>query len=178
MEKSSKISEDALSRPQDDDPIEGLQKRVPNCWLWILSGIIIFSFCYWLRNQWVASNVPAIQTAQIAAVKTDSPEAVMTDEQLWQMSEIPDIVKAGSETFGVLCASCHGVGLEGNTGPNLADRIWLHGSNPTQIANVIREGVPAKGMPAWGPVLGNRRVFEATAFILSHHRQSEIGGAE
>jgi cytochrome c oxidase cbb3-type subunit III len=28
-------------------------------------------------------------------------------------------------------------------------------------------------MPAWGPVLGPKKVSEAVAYILSHHREGE-----
>ncbi len=183
MEKSPKSTDDAPLRPHSYDEIEEYDKRLPNWWLWTLFGSIIFSFCYWLTNQWGASTDPVVQKldremAQIAVQKANSPGATLTDEELWKMSHAPDIVRAGSETFSVTCASCHGASLEGKIGPNLVDSTWLHGSKPNQILKVIREGVLAKGMPAWGPVLGNQRVSEAAAFILSHHEQSETGEAK
>jgi cytochrome c oxidase cbb3-type subunit 3 len=34
---------------------------------------------------------------------------------------------------------------------------------------VIVSGVPDKGMLAWGSILGEKRISEAAAYILSHH---------
>ena len=38
---------------------------------------------------------------------------------------------------------------------------------------LINEGVLAKGMPAWGPVLGAKKVTEVSAYILSFHQEGE-----
>jgi cytochrome c oxidase cbb3-type subunit 3 len=37
------------------------------------------------------------------------------------------------------------------------------------MLKVVNEGVLTKGMPAWGPILGPKKVSEVLAFILSHH---------
>ncbi len=51
------------------------------------------------------------------------------------------------------CASCHGANLEGGLGGNLVDDTWKHGADDESIARVIREGVLANGMPAFGETL-------------------------
>jgi cytochrome c oxidase cbb3-type subunit 3 len=38
---------------------------------------------------------------------------------------------------------------------------------------VITEGVLAKGMPAWGAVLGRQKIIEANAYIFSKHKPGE-----
>ena len=57
--------------------------------------------------------------------------------------------------------------LGGQIGPNLTDEYWLHGCDPESIVKTITDGVPAKGMAAWGPMLGNKKIVEVTAYILS-----------
>ncbi|MEO7578635.1 MAG: PQQ-dependent sugar dehydrogenase [Massilia sp.] len=52
------------------------------------------------------------------------------------------------------CAACHGANMEGGVGPTLLQHKWLHGE-PTKanLQQVIGNGVPEKGMPAWSTVL-------------------------
>ncbi len=58
---------------------------------------------------------------------------------------------AGQKLFADNCVTCHGDDAKGNRelgGPNLTDRIWLHGSDEASVIDVItnsRGGV----MPAW-----------------------------
>ena len=73
------------------------------------------------------------------------------------------------------CASCHKDSLrgtdEGGIGPNLVDNVWIHGNKPTDLLKVVNEGVLAKGMPAWEPVLGQKKTAEVVAYVLSHHKK-------
>src|SRR5262245_18257616 len=86
---------------------------------------------------------------------------------------------AGRETFNSMCASCHlhsGKGKHENqaaVGPDLTDRKWIHGGLPVEVHHTINEGVMAKGMPAWGPVLGPKKVAEVTAYLLSLHQEGD-----
>ena len=58
-------------------------------------------------------------------------------------------------------------------GPNLTDTKWIHGGKPSEAYDTITKGVLSKGMPAWGPVLGQKRITEAIAYIYSLHREGE-----
>ena len=58
---------------------------------------------------------------------------------------------AGRKIFADNCASCHGDDGKGKQdigAPNLADRIWLYGSDEATIIDVISNG-RASVMPAW-----------------------------
>lgn len=183
MENEPRKTEDEPLRPHTYDEIQEFDKKLPNWWLFTLYGSIAFAFCYWMLNQWQASTDPIFQRlerdlARVAVAKANAPGAQLTDDELWQMSQSPEIVGSGSATFATTCASCHGNELEGKIGPSLVDSTWLHGGTPGEIIKTIRDGVLDKGMPAWGPVLGNQRVAEAAAFILSHHKRAESGAAQ
>ncbi len=58
---------------------------------------------------------------------------------------------AGKKIFAENCAQCHAEDGTGNRelgAPNLADQIWLYGSDETTIIDVIANG-RASVMPAW-----------------------------
>ena len=162
------------------DGIQEYNKRLPNWWLLTFYGSIVFAFGYWFY--YVHSNLPVsdgervvAELARIDAQKMSS-NIVVDDDHLWQMSGNPVLVAGGKDTFNSLCAACHLASLRGKSesaaaiGPNLIDDEWIHGSQPEQIYATIDAGVLAKGMPAWGPVLGTKKVAEVAAYVLSFRK--------
>ena len=168
--------EDAF-RPHTYDGIREYDKRLPNWWLWTFYLTIIFSVAYWFYyfttrvgpedRVAIARELSRIEAAKLAATST------LNDDTLWQMSRNPKFVDSGQATFATNCAVCHNVKLTGGIGPNLLDQQWIHGGRPTEIYQTVTGGVPAKGMPTWGPVLGVTKITEVVAFVLSHHTPGE-----
>lgn len=165
---------DDILRDHSFDGIQEYDKRLPNWWLFTLYAAIAFSVVYWAcLHQWfAATNDPGkqleeqLKANQMIAAKASG---VLTDELLWSMSRDPKVTSAGKATFETTCATCHNPDLSGKIGPNLKDDVWIHGGQPLQIVNTITNGVPAKGMPVWGSVLGRTKISEAAAYILSYH---------
>jgi cytochrome c oxidase cbb3-type subunit 3 len=165
--------DDEALRPHTYDGIQEYDKRLPNWWLFTLYGAIIFSVGYWAYYHWtdhleqgwvrVTSQIEAIRLAALA--QGEPPDGL----QLWNFSRDLNIVAAGERTYMSTCAACHGPELEGGIGQNLTDTEWIHGGTPMDIFHVIQEGVTDKGMPAWGPLLGQQRIAEVTAFIISRN---------
>ena len=154
------------------DGIAEYDRRLPNWWLLTFYGSIVFCIFYWFDRQTFATTndekdiraeISRIDAAKLAAAGTRD------DPTLWKMSRNPAFVTTGAETYKTTCASCHGNELKGGVGPSLVDAIWIHGNNPLDLIATVENGVPAKGMPTWGPLLGSKKVNEVTAFILSHH---------
>lgn len=89
-----------------------------------------------------------------------------------------EMVEAGAEQFGTVCAACHGAGGAGTAaGPALADGTWLHISGAyDEIVQIIQTGVPNPvEAPAPMPPLGGGsfndeqvRQLAAYVFALSH----------
>lgn len=164
-------------RPHTYDGIQEFDKRLPNWWLMTLYGAIIFSVGYWFWYQeWKFGGDPAANV--LAEIKTAQSEAlkgatVVNNDTLWKMSKDPAVVEAGKTTFITVCAACHRPDMLGQIGPNLVDNEWIHGGTPEEVMRTIVEGVPAKGMVAWAPVLGRQKIIEATAYIMNHHQQGE-----
>ncbi|MBI3886705.1 MAG: c-type cytochrome [Opitutae bacterium] len=165
-------------RPHTFDGIQEYDKRLPNWWLYTLYGAIAFSVVYWFAYQ-IARVVPTDEArvdaalARIAAAKMSSSIDVTDDKLFWEMSRNPVFVAAGKQTYTSLCVACHTPNLTGSIGPSLVSTEWLHGGTPKEIFKTVNEGVPAKGMVAWGPVIGQKKVAEAVAYVLSHHREGE-----
>ena len=94
------------------------------------------------------------------------------------MSGNPTFVQAGQEIFSSNCVSCHGANLEGSlTGVSLVDAEWLHGAAPSEIYYTIHNGVLDKGMLAWGSLLGQKRIAQTVAFILSKNGAEQLKAA-
>jgi cytochrome c oxidase cbb3-type subunit 3 len=155
------------------DGIAEYDRRLPNWWLMTLYAGIIFAILYWMATQHFARSNDetrlAAEMQRIEAEKIASSATALDDATLWKMSRNPVFVDAGRATFQSTCASCHNAALTGGIGPNLVDAAWIHGGAPGDVLKVVTEGVAAKGMPNWGPVLGGKKVSEVVAFILSKH---------
>ncbi len=171
-------------RPHAYDGIREYDKRLPNWWLNTLYVTIAFSIVYWFVHQ-VARVVPSdgervdADLAKIAAVKMASSLDVTNDALFWDMSRNAVFVDSGKQIFNTNCVACHLPSLRGKgeiptaVGPDLTDRVWIHGGTPKEIFNTVNTGVLAKGMPSWGPLLGQKKTAEVVAYILSHHQQGE-----
>ncbi|MBP9912084.1 MAG: c-type cytochrome [Opitutaceae bacterium] len=164
-------------RPHVFDGIQEYDKRLPNWWLATLYAAIVFWVGYWFyyerahlglsETALLEQKLAVIEAAKLAAAPS------IDDASLWQMSRNPLFVDAGRTTFNSTCASCHTEKMTGGIGPNLIDQLWIHGGHPLEIHTVVDKGVLAKGMPAWGPVVGAKKVSEVVAYILSHHSEGE-----
>jgi len=167
------------------DGIQEYDQRLPNWWLNTLYGTIIFWIVYWFTHV-IAGIVPSDgmlvdnELTRISAEKMASSIDVSSDEKLWAMGSNIVFVDAGRQTFNSLCVACHLPSMKGKSenptavGPDLVDTNWIHGGTPKEIYNTIAKGVLAKGMPAWEPVLGQKKTVEVVAYILSHHQKGEI----
>jgi cytochrome c oxidase cbb3-type subunit 3 len=160
-------------RPHVFDGIQEYDKRLPNWWLLTFYGAIIFAVVYWMSDQHFSSSTAASrlgdQLAVIDAAKLSSSSAQLDDAALWKMSRNPVVVKQGEDIFMTTCASCHGKNLEGGIGTKLSDEEWIHGGDPLALVGVVMNGVQAKGMPTWGPVLGAKKTSAVVAYVLSKH---------
>ena len=176
-------SEEKL-RPHSYDGIQEFDKRLPNWWLLTLYGAIAFAVVYWFvvyESSVVLPDGERItrEMNRIEAEKLGKLVAMLNDDNLWKMSQNPEFVAKGAATYKDTCASCHGAGLRGREedskliGVNLTDQNWIHGGLPTQIFGTVKNGVSGPGMPAWGPVLGDSRIAQVVAYVLSHHKQGE-----
>jgi cytochrome c oxidase cbb3-type subunit 3 len=168
---------DETLRPHSFDGIQEYDKRLPRWWLLTLYGAIVFAVIYWgyYHTYSVGTNPAVALEEEMAAnaARAARETGIVNDDTLWKMSQNPQVVAVGKTTFDTTCAACHKPDLTGLIGPNLLDNQWIHGGLPLDAVRIVQNGVAAKGMPAWGPMLGNQKTQEVVAYIFSHHKPGE-----
>jgi cytochrome c oxidase cbb3-type subunit 3 len=112
--------------------------------------------------------------ARLAQAKQNG--GALPPEALVALSKTPATVDQGKQVFTSTCAACHRADGGGNIGPNLTDDFWLHGGKPQNIWSCVHEGVPSKGMPTWGPQLGDEKVAAVVAYVLTIKGTNVAGG--
>ncbi len=170
-------------REHSFDGIQEFDNRLPNWWLWILYGSIVFAVGYWVvfetlgavpgPNGRYALEMEAAMEAQLARMAGGGPR----NESLNLMASMPEKVAEGRALFETYCVVCHADQAQGNVGPNLTDSYWIHGGQPIEIYHTVTEGVPEKGMAAWGRQLGPTRVQKVVSYVISL-RNTNVAGKD
>ena len=188
MTENQDMSRDNRTEYQQDtvmdhefDGIQEFDNRLPNWWLWLMWGSMVFALIYWVFFHTLGVGVLPVerfememQVAQEAQIAR-ALEAGIDNEFFVMMSQNPDKVADGREIFVKHCVACHLDQGQGSVGPNLTDGYWVHGCEPMQMLKIINDGVAAKGMPAWMNQLGPTRVNAVLAYILTI-RDTEVTG--
>ncbi|MBU0509117.1 c-type cytochrome [bacterium] len=149
----------------DYDGINEEDNPLPKWWLGIFYFAILFSIVY-VPVVHVFKFLPQTQLDRSVAHAARVQE--LRELELEASGELDkDPVAAGKKYFKTFCVSCHGTYGEGGIGPNLHDEYWIHGAAEESIRGVITSGVAAKGMPAWGPILGDRKINNLAEYVVS-----------
>ncbi len=170
--KQEDLPEGVILRDHVVDGIQEYDQRLPFWWLCILFGMIVFSIIYWLvidDRRFTGTEDPGLEAklAEVATKRLASSIDVTNDALFWEMSSNATFVRAGQATYEANCVACHGKELQGGIGFNLVDQEWVHGSKPSEIYHTVSQGVPEKGMQSWEPLLGQKRIAEVVAYVLS-----------
>lgn len=149
------------------DGIEEEDNELPRWWLTTFWGAIVFAVIYWgVYHIFGVADLPlAAYGAEVERRAGAGGE--VTAELLENMLGVPTELAEGGELYKTHCAVCHGQKGEGVIGPNLTDDFWLHGGDSMDVFKSIKSGIPAAGMPEWGPPLGASNTRKVTVFVLS-----------
>jgi cytochrome c oxidase cbb3-type subunit 3 len=159
------------------DDIEEADNNLPAWWLLTFYGAVAFGLVYWFYYHEYGIGKLQPQRYADAVAAEEAQRSIVTDESLEALTSDSGALAAGQEIFNAQCVACHdtkGQGREG-LGPNLTDKYWIHGGAPTDIYATITNGVAAKGMPPWAPILGEQGVKEVAAYLLTL-RNTEVPG--
>jgi cytochrome c oxidase cbb3-type subunit 3 len=167
-----------MKEPHKSDAIQGdiiheydgileADNRLPTWWLGTFVGAVVFAIGYWFYYQEFKAGVGPTQAyyAEQAAAAEKSGKDPSEGELVALASGTGATL--GAQLFAANCVACHEAKGQGKIGPNLTDGAWLHGGTPLAIYKTVRDGVAAKGMPAWEPTLGRAGVTQVAAFVLT-----------
>jgi cytochrome c oxidase cbb3-type subunit 3 len=164
------------------DGIVEHDNKLPLWWQMTLYGAVAFAMIYWFgRRLNVIPSPDQAYALEVAAQRAADADAArkrgtIDDATLATLGRDPATVARGKAIFTTTCAPCHRADAGGIIGPNLTDAYWIHGSKPTNIFHCVDDGVPSKGMPTWGPQLGEERVETVVAYVLSVQGTNVPGG--
>ena len=158
----------------DYDGIKELDNALPPWWKWGFYFTIIVAVIYLFRFHVTKTgptpleeydNEMKIASAKMENFRKNSKEAF--DETTVTLADANGIA-AGKKIFTGTCLPCHGANGEGNAvGPNLTDKYWLHGGSLREVFHTVTNGVPDKGMQAWGKTFSPADIKNLASFVLS-----------
>lgn len=165
------------------DGIQEYDNPMPGWWKAIFYATVVWAVIYFVGI--TMGYVPTYEEdleagqAELQAMRDQHQQAspAVDATMLAAAAEDPAVVADGKAAFMTNCASCHGQKGEGLIGPNLTDEYWLHGAEMTEVYKVVKDGVTAKGMPAWGSILTQDEVVGVTAYIESI-KDTNVSGKE
>lgn len=163
------------------DGIQEYDNKLPNWWLTTLYATMAFAVGYWFYyGVFEAGESPpqAYRREMAQRLESQGKSVPVTEATLLDMSRDSAVMAEGAKLFASTCTPCHGPAGGGTVGPNLTDDYWLHGGTAEEIHKSIVSGYPAKGMPAWGQQLGEKRIPALTAYLLGMRGTNVAGGKE
>lgn len=177
------LPEGVILRDHVVDGIREYDQRLPMWWLIILFSVIFFSIIYWVviddrRFEGGVDPALEIKLAELQTKKLSSSIDVTNNDLFYEMASNSTFVSAGKESFEANCIACHGKNLQGGIGFNLVDKEWVHGAHPSEIYVSIADGFPDKGMQPWESLLGQKRIAEVVAYIISENDLEDLKAAQ
>lgn len=166
---------DVLIQGHAYDGIKEYDNPMPGWWSWLFILTIVWAPIYAFAvhgSSWLNTYEEDLAQAQreLAEIRhryaTTGPAFKTDPGALAAYAEDPAMAEAGAEVYASVCAACHGDAGQGLIGPNLADDYFIHGHTPEAIFAVIRDGVTANGMPAWGGALSDEQQAQVMAFVV------------
>jgi len=159
------------------DDIEEADNNLPTWWLLTFYGAIAFGLVYWFYYHEYSIGKLQPEKYADAVAAAEAERSIVTDESLDALALDETAVAAGKEIFTAQCSACHdkGQGRVG-LGSNLTDEYWVYGGAPTNIHAIVTNGIAAKGMPPWAPILGETGVNQVVAYVLTMRNTNLEGG--
>jgi cytochrome c oxidase cbb3-type subunit 3 len=159
----------------DYDGIQEYDNDLPKWWVQIFWITGIFGIIYAVYFHWPSTPTPtedlAMQMEEISKLKALHSSSQSSggggEDALLSLVGNTEALKTGAGVYQAKCMACHAAQGQGLVGPNLTDEYWIHGGSLPEIRQVIRKGVPEKGMLSWEPLLKSEEIDAVTVYIWS-----------
>jgi cytochrome c oxidase cbb3-type subunit 3 len=158
-----------------DEDLTELNTPMPRWWMGLFYLTIAFGIGYLLLYPGLGSYAGKLGWQSSGAYKAEVKQAKLDygplfDKYLTQ--DVPAVARdplaheIGQRLFLNYCAQCHGSDARGNKGyPNLTDKDWLYGGEPSVIKETIMKGRHGQ-MPPMGAALGSDKDIENMAHYV------------
>lgn len=167
---SQKKQKDVLTGHTYDD-IKEYDNPLPNWWLYLfyitIAWSVVYMFYYHFSNLGPSSAdeyAMEIKKANESTAGMGIATTTFNFENI-TLTDDPASISEAKVIFEKNCVSCHAKDGAGAIGPNLTDDYWIQGGSPSNIAKVIYEGVPEKGMIAWKNIITNEQIIKLVSYI-------------
>ncbi len=164
--------EEDIDLGHDYDGIRELDNALPPWWKWGFYITIGFAVVYlwyfhiatdWSSNQEYEQQMARAESAKAAYLEQVANNVDETNAVL--LTDASDL-QIGKEIYTTNCVACHGEQGQGGVGPNFADPYWIHGGDIKDLFELIKYGVPEKGMIAWQDQLRPTEIQQVASYIL------------
>jgi|SRR5690625_2346172 len=98
----------------------------------------------------------------LAITEEVEAEVVALDEETMEQ-----LIADGESVFRMNCVACHGAELQGGVGPALANNPFT--GNTTSFIEMVLNGFPDHGMPAFRGILDDQQLSSLLTFIRNTH---------
>jgi len=196
--ESAREKGEVVLRSHEYDGIQEYDQTLPNWWLFIFYGSLVFFVAYWVAYYnfgWFRDDQTVIsrKIEQIDIAKAKALEemvASLSDEDLietWATDSA--VVEAGKLVYLSNCIACHGQDLHARIdigdgkfvalpGLSLKDGDWKYGARPMAVFKLIHDGTPADStghngarMEAWGQKMAPLQIAQLTAYLIHENPQ-------
>jgi cytochrome c oxidase cbb3-type subunit 3 len=176
VKKFEKVKDELLDH--DYDGIQELDNELPPWWLWLFYITIIWGVVYMIYYHVLGTGPSSAEEYQMEMVRAaemyqqpggDAAGAV--EQEVIKVAALTDeqSLAEGKTIYTKNCVPCHGNNGEGTVGPNLTDDYWIHGAAMQDMVITITNGVPAKGMISWAPILTPEEIVKVASYIRTLH---------
>lgn len=160
----SRDTNEIMGHAADNDGIEEYDNPLPDWWIGLFVVTIIGGVVYGIDYHFLSHRSQADSyVAEMAAAELVWP----TPSGPTLAALTPENLAKGADLYKANCAACHLEDLSGKIGPNLKDGTWIHGGTQEEIQATVTNGVPAKGMITWGPILGPEKIGLVSAYVYA-----------
>lgn len=164
--------DEPLLLDHEADGIRELDNKLPRWWVWLFYLTIAFSGVYLayyhvLRVGDLSAAEYRKEMQKGEQIKGAAMAKFESSILTLQPSKDAQVLAAGKEVFGKMCAPCHRPDGGGLVGPNLTDDYWIHGPQFADNLKTIWNGVPEKGMVSWKGTLKPAEIYAAASYIYT-----------
>jgi len=153
--------------PVFDNDVTEANNPIPRWWWAFFATMIGFAVCYFVYYNVLAMG-PSLEEELVQDVQQAKLQQEIHDqEQMAKLEATLPPAEIGKKYFKTFCITCHGSEGEGNIGPNFHDNFWIHEPTQESLIGVVTNGVFTKGMPQWGPILGDKKIKALVAYVMT-----------